>query len=485
MGTRPMAEADMPPATIETDICVIGAGSGGLSVAAGASQMGARVVLIEKGEMGGDCLNTGCVPSKALLAAGHAARAVRTAGRFGVRATLDGIDGKAVYDHVEGVIDAIRPMDSPERFEGLGVTVIAEHGRFTGPTTVQAGPTEIRAKRVVVATGSSAGVPPILGLDTVPFLTNETVFARDALPDHLIVIGGGPIGVEMAQAHADLGCKVTVLELFSIMANDDPELVDVVRRQLVADGIDLREGIKISGVEKTASGIAVTVDNDGTAERIEGSHLLVAAGRRPNVDGLDLEKAGIEATAKGITVDARLRTTNKKVFAIGDVAGGLQFTHVAGYHAGVVIKNALFRLPAKADHSTVPWVTYTAPELAQVGLTEKAAKEKGIEFNILRWPFHENDRAQAERETEGLVKAIVTPKGKILGCGIVGRQAGEHIQLWVLALSKGMKVGDLATVIVPYPTLGEVSKRAAGSFFTPKLFSEKTRAIVRFLLKLG
>lgn len=472
------------PTRIDTDICIIGAGSGGLSVAAGASQMGARVVLVEKGEMGGDCLNYGCVPSKALLAAGHAAQAVRNAGRFGVRATLDGVDGKAVYGHVESVIDAIRPMDSQERFEGLGVTVIREHGRFTGPDRVQAGATEIRAKRFVVATGSSAAVPSIPGLDGVDFLTNESVFDRDNLPDHLIVIGGGPIGVEMAQAHAQLGCKVTLLEMFSIMANDDPELVDVVRRALVAGGIDIREGIKIAGVEKTDTGVAVTIEDGGETRRIAGSHLLVAAGRRANVAGLDLEKAGIDHTPKGIKVDARLRSTNKKVFAIGDVAGGLQFTHVAGYHAGVVIKNALFRIPAKADHSTVPWVTYTSPELAQVGLTEKKARDAGIEFNVLRWPFHENDRAQAERETEGLIKAIVTPKGKILGCGIAGHQAGEHIQLWVLALAKGMKVGDLATIILPYPTLGEVSKRAAGSYFTPKLFTDRTRAIVRFLLKL-
>jgi pyruvate/2-oxoglutarate dehydrogenase complex dihydrolipoamide dehydrogenase (E3) component len=476
---------DTPPARIDADICVIGGGSGGLSVAAGASQMGARVVLIEKGEMGGDCLNYGCVPSKALLAAGHAAQAVRGAGRFGVRATLDGIDGAAVYAHVEGVIDAIRPLDSQERFEGLGVTVIREHGRFTGPDRVQAGATEIRAKRFVVATGSSAAVPPIPGLDAVPFLTNESVFDREILPDHLIVIGGGPIGVEMAQAHAQLGCKVTLLEMFAIMANDDPDLVDVVRRSLVAGGIDIREGVKIAAVEKTDMGVAVTVEDGGETQRITGSHLLVAAGRRANVAGLDLEKAGIDYTPKGITVDRRLRSSNKKVFAIGDVAGGLQFTHVAGYHAGVVIKNALFRLPAKADHATVPWVTYTAPELAQVGLTEKKAREAGIDFSVLRWPFHENDRAQAERETEGLVKAIVTPKGKILGCGIVGPHAGEHIHLWVLALTKGMKVGDLATIIAPYPTLGEVSKRAAGSFFTPELFSDRTRAIVRFLLKLG
>ncbi len=474
----------MTGGVLEPDICVIGAGSGGLSIAAGASQMGANVVLLEKGEMGGDCLNYGCVPSKALLAAGHAAAAIAGAKRFGVHATLDKIDDPAVYAHVEGVIDAIRPMDSQERFEGMGVTVIREAGRFTAPDRVEAGGRTIRAKRFVIATGSSPAVPPIPGLDTVDFLTNETVFARDALPRHLVVIGGGPIGVEMAQAHAQLGCRVTLLEMFTIMANDDPELVDVVRQKLVAEGIDVVEGAAVKAVEKTADGIAVVTEKDGQAGRVEGSHLLVAAGRRANVDGLDLEKAGIAYTAKGVTVDTRLRTSNGKVFAVGDVAGGPQFTHVAGYHAGVAIKNILFRIPAKADHSTVPWVTYTVPELAQVGLTEKAAKEKGLEFEILRWPFHENDRAQAERSTGGFVKAVVTPKGKVLGCGIVGPQAGEHIQVWALALTKGLKAGDLAQVIVPYPTLGEVSKRAAGSFFTPKLFSERTRKIVRLLLRL-
>ncbi|MEK9673265.1 MAG: FAD-dependent oxidoreductase [Rhodospirillaceae bacterium] len=469
---------------IEADICVIGAGSGGLSVAAGASQMGARVVLLEKGEMGGDCLNYGCVPSKALLAAGHAADSVRHAKRFGVNATLEGIEGAAVYGHVEGVIDAIRPMDSQERFEGLDVTVIRAAGRFTGSDTVLAGDTEIRAKRIVVATGSRAAIPPIPGLGQVDYLTNETVFDGPNLPEHLVVIGGGPIGVEMAQAHAHLGCRVTVVEMFSIMANDDPELVDVVRRRLIRDGVDLREGAKVLRIEKTPSGVRVVIDRDGAEQAVDGTHLLVAAGRTANVDGLGLEKAGIEYSPKGIHVDARLRTTNRRVFAIGDVAGALQFTHVAGYHAGVVIKNALFRLPAKADHINVPWVTYTSPELAQVGLTEKQARDAGHAFDILRWPFHENDRAQAERDADGFVKAVVTKKGKVLGCGIAGPHAGEHIIAWSLALSKGLKVGDLAQFIVPYPTLGEVTKRAAGSFYVSKLFSERTRAIVRFLLRL-
>lgn len=471
---------------IKTDICVIGAGSGGLSVAAGAQQMGADTVLIEKHKMGGDCLNFGCVPSKALLAAGHAAQHIRTAGRFGVNAGAPEIDAKSVFQHVHGAIAAIAPNDSVERFSGLGVNVIEAAGRFVDEKTVEAGGTNISARRFVIATGSSAFVPPIDGLDSVPYYTNETVFYSDVLPEHLIVIGGGPIGIELAQAHRQLGCRVTVLEMFTVMPKDDPELVDVVRRGLDRDGVVIREGINILRVEKSVDGVAVVLETDNGEEKISGSHLLVATGRRANVDGLGLEAAGVRYSPKGIDVDARLRTSNKKIFAIGDVAGGLQFTHVAGYHAGIVIKNALFRLPAKADHSNVPWVTYTSPELAQVGLTEAQAKEThGRDIRILRWPFHENDRAQAEGETEGMVKAVTTKKGAILGCGIAGPHAGELIQTWVLAMSNKIKIGGMATMIAPYPTFGEVNKRAAGSFYTPSLFSEKTRKIVRFLTKFG
>jgi len=470
---------------LDVDICVIGAGSGGLSVAAGASQMGASTVLVEKDRMGGDCLNTGCVPSKALLAAAHAADAVRGAGRFGIRVGDPVIDADGVFGHVHKTIAAIEPNDSVDQFEGLGVHVIQAAGRFTGPTEVVAGDTTVQARRVVVATGSRALVPPIDGLDSVPYLTNETVFEQTTLPEHLVVIGGGPIGIELAQAHASLGAKVTVLEMFAILSKDDPELADFVRTRLDEDRIDIREGVRVTGVARTDRGVSVTIDMDGATESVEGTALLVAAGRQANVDGLDLEKAGIDYSAKGIAVDDRLRTSNRKAFAIGDVAGGYQFTHVAGYHAGVVIKNALFRIPAKADMRVVPWVTYTAPELAQVGFTEAEARKRGGDIRILRWPFHENDRAQAEGETRGLIKAVTTAKGEILGCGIVGPGAGELIQTWVLAMSQKIKIGAIAQMIAPYPTLGEVSKRAAGSFYTPKLFSDKTRRIVRFLARFG
>jgi len=465
------------------DICVIGAGSGGLSVAAGASQMGASVALIEKDKMGGDCLNTGCVPSKAMLAAGHAAQGHRLSGRFGVEAGEPAIDANGVFGHIHAVIAAIEPNDSIERFEGMGVSVIKGAGRFTSPKEVEVDGTRITARRFVVATGSSAFVPPIPGLNDVDFYTNENIFEADVLPSHLIVIGGGPIGIEMAQAHRHLGARVTVLEMFTVMPKDDEELVAVVRRQLAEDGIDILEGVNIEGISKTETGISVALKDEN--KTIEGSHILVATGRRANVHGLGLDEAGINFSDKGIAVDARLRTSNKKIFAIGDVAGGLQFTHVAGYHAGVVIKNALFRLPAKADTRNVPWVTYTTPELAQVGLTEAEAQKKYNDIRVLRWPFHENDRAQAEADSDGMVKAVVTKKGQILGCGIVGAQAGELIQTWVLAMSEKTKIGAIAQMIAPYPTRGEASKRAAGSFYTPSLFSERTRKIVRFLRLFG
>ena len=470
---------------LKVDICVIGAGSGGLTVAAGASQMGATTVLLERGRMGGDCLNYGCVPSKAMIAAGQAAEAVRGAARFGVEAGDPRIDFERVHDHVHDVIAGIAPHDSVERFEGLGVKVIQSAGRFTGPATVSADGYDIDARRIVIATGSSAAVPPIPGLDTVPFLTNETVFDRKAAPEHLIVIGGGPIGAELAQAHRHLGARVTILEMFSVLGKDDPELADIVKLRLRKDGIDIREGIKIDRVERAANGVSVHIEQDGEAETITGTDILVAAGRRPNVDGLELETAGIEYSPKGIAVDQRLRTSNKRVFAIGDVAGSYQFTHMAGYHAGIVIRNALFRLPAKVNYAAVPWVTYTTPELAHVGMGEADARKAHGDIRVLRFPFAENDRAQAERETDGLVKVVTTRKGIVVGASMVGPHAGELIQSWILPISKRMHIKHMAGVILPYPTLGEVNKRAAGSFYTPTLFSDRTRKIVKFLGKFG
>lgn len=464
---------------IKTDILIIGAGSGGLSVAAGAVQMGADVVLLEGHEMGGDCLNYGCVPSKALIASGKAAHAQRHAAPYGVANAPGTVDYAAAKDHVADVIAQIAPVDSQERFEGLGVKVIRAYGRFISRDEVQAGDTVIKARRIVIATGSSPLVPPIPGLDTVPYETNETLFKLREKPDHLLIIGGGPIGMEMAQAHLRLGCKVTVIEGMKALGKDDPETARVVLDTLRDEGVVIEENATAAEVRGTAGKIEVEA-KDGRI--FKGSHLLIAVGRKANTDKLDLDKAGIEPAKGGIKVDASLRTTNRKVYAIGDVAGGLQFTHVAGYHAGVIIRSMLFGLPSRAKTSHIPWATYTDPELAQVGLTEAEAREKhGDRLEVVRFHYEHNDRALAERKTKGFIKVMVV-KGRPVGASIVGHQAGELIGLWALALANGMKMSQIAAMVAPYPTIGEVNKRAAGAYFSLRLFeSDLVKRVVRFV----
>jgi len=464
------------------DVCVVGGGSAGLVVAAGAAQLGLDVVLVERALMGGDCLNFGCVPSKALIAAARAAQAQRSGAAFGIAPVEPAVDFGKVMDHVAGVIAAIAPNDSVERFEKMGVRVLREEARFTGGTELLAGGHRIRSKRIVLATGSRPALPQVPGLADVPHFTNETIFANRTLPSHLVVLGGGPIGLEMAQAFRRLGSKVTVLEAATCLAKDDPELVAIVLARLRGEGIELCENARVARLERTADGIAAVLEG---GPRIEGSHLLVAAGRTPTIDGLDLDKAGIAHTRRGITVDDRLRTSNRNVWAIGDCNGRYAFTHMAGYEASLFIRGALFRAPAKLDAGLVPWATYTDPELAQVGLSERDARARhGDGIRILRWKFAENDRAQTEHETDGLVKAITDRRGRILGAGIAGPQAGELIQSWCLALSGRLKISTLAGFVPPYPTLGETAKRAAGSYYTETLFGSRSRSLVRFLARL-
>lgn len=470
---------------IQADICVIGAGSGGLSVAAGAAQMGAVTVLIERDRMGGDCLNYGCVPSKSLLAAALAASRASRAAAFGIDLAPPRVEAARVQQHLRTVIAAIAPHDSVARFAGLGVQVIHADARFTGPRDVIAGANVVRARRFVIATGSRPAIPPIPGLAATPFLTNETIFDLQVVPAHLVVIGGGPVGVEMAQAYQRLGAHVTIIEAAALLPRDDPELVAVLRRRLRADGIEVIEGVEVERIEGDPGLISVHIVDDGQGRRIDGSHLLIATGRRANVEGLDLATAGIDYTRQGIDVDARLRTRNRRVFAIGDVIGGYCFTHAAAYHASVVLKNALFRWPAKVDHRALPHVTYGEPELAQLGLTEAAATARGLACRVLRATYADNDRAQAERLTEGMAKIIVAPTGHILGAGIVGAHAGELIHPWVLAMQQRLKIGAIATMLAPYPTFGEINKQAAGRFFADWLFRPATRRIVRLLAHLG
>ncbi|GGB10956.1 dihydrolipoyl dehydrogenase family protein [Allosediminivita pacifica] len=464
---------------IRCDLLVIGAGSGGLSVAAGASQMGANVVLLEGGEMGGDCLNYGCVPSKALIASAKVAHGMTTAAPYGISPRSPEIDYAAAKDHVKQAIATIAPVDSQERFEGLGVRVIREFGRFVDHRTVEAGQHSITARRVVIATGSSPFVPPIPGLEDVPYLTNESLWELRERPSHLLIIGGGPIGMEMAQAHRRLGCRVTVIEGGKAFAKDDPETAAVVLEALREEGVEIAEDALASAVRKDGPNLTVETE-DGRS--FTGTHLLIAVGRKANVEGLDLERAGIKRTKTGVDVDDNLRTANRRVYAVGDAAGGMMFTHVAGYHGGQVIRPLLFALPGKARTAHLPTATYTDPELAQVGLTEAQAREKhGDKAEVARFEYAHNDRAIAERKTAGLIKVMVVG-GKPVGASIAGHQAGEHIALWSLAIANGLKMSQVSAMVAPYPTYAEINKRAAGAYFTPRLFGNDTvKKVVRLV----
>ena len=465
--------------TIKADIAVLGAGSGGLSVAAGAAQLGLKVVLFEKGEMGGDCLNYGCVPSKVLIAAASAAHEARHGSHLGVTAKSVSVDFARVMAHVHATIATIAPVDSQERFEGLGVQVIREAARFVDARTVASDSVRVEARKIVVATGSRAMIPPIPGLDTTPHLTNETIFELKALPERLIVLGGGPIGVELGQAFRRLGSEVVIIEAAEILGREDPAAARVVLDQLRADGVELLAGHKAIRVE---AGPTIILSHAEGETRISGTHLLVAVGRTPSLEGLDLDKAGIAHDRNGIITDRSLRSSNRRVFAVGDAAGRGQFTHLAGAHASLVVRRAIFALPVNADTLAVPRVTYCDPELAAIGLGEaEARKAHGADIRIQTFEFAENDRAQAEGDTRGFGKLITTAKGKVLGVTLVGRHAGDHIHLWSLVLSAGLKLSQLTGMIAPYPTRGEIGKRLAGAFYTPALFSDRTRKLVSIL----
>lgn len=465
------------------DICVIGAGSGGLSVAAAAAAFGVPVVLIENGKMGGECLNTGCVPSKSLIAAGKRARAIADARAFGITAEPAAVDFPKVQSHVHDVIAAIAPNDSKERFNGMGVRVIEGTARFADRNTVVVDEIKIAARRFVVATGSSPSLPPIPGLERVPYLTNETVFDLTTRPEHLIVIGAGPIGLELAQAFRRLGSAVTVLEAGEPLAREDQECAAIVLEALARERVEVRNNAAVTRVEHAGSKVKVILGEG--AQAIEGSHLLIATGRKANTEALALERAGIACDRNGIVVDKSLKTTNPRVYAIGDVAGRGQFTHLANHHAGLVIRNALFRLPVKVNADLVPRVTFTDPELAHVGLTETEARARGITIRLLRWPYHENDRAQAERQTTGHIKVVTDKRGKITGATIVGEAAGELITAWTLAISRGLNIRAVAGMIVPYPTLAEIGKRAAITYFLPSLTNIWVRRIIALLRRFG
>ena len=469
---------------LKPDICVIGAGAAGLSVAAGVAQMGTSVVLIEQSLMGGDCLNYGCIPSKALLAAAHAVHEAQNAKKFGIDVSVKSIDFDLVRQHVDSVVKSIEPNDSIERFNNLGVEVIIGRANFVSPTILVVNGIEVRASRYVLAIGSEAFVPEIQGLSSVPYYTNKTIFALNELPSALIVLGGGPIGVELAQAYKHLGSKVIIVELGTILAREDPDLVHELRKSLLDSGVLIYEHAKPSSFAKVNEEISLRFIHHNESKTIIGSHILVACGRMVPVDKLGLSDAGIKCNNKSILVDKSLRTSNKKVYALGDCVGHQQLTHVASYQASIVIRNILFWQSAKTIYDHIPRVVYTNPEVAYVGLSETDARiryKKNV--RVLVWDFNATDRAIAELRTEGFIKVIIGARGTILGCGIVGPLAGELIQTWVLAISQGLKIGSVANMVTPYPTFGEASKRAAGEYYKPILFGAWMKRIVRFLAK--
>lgn len=469
----------------EYDLCVIGGGSAGLVAAAGGAAMGAKVVLVEKHKMGGDCLNYGCVPSKALLHSAKVAQTMRDADDAAIEAHVPDVSLIQVMQRVRSVIRSIEPNDSPERFQGLGVEVIFGVGKFTDRKHFAVNGRTLAARKFIIATGSRPAIPDIPGLKATPFLTNETVFSLDEPVPSLIVLGAGPIGVELAQAFIRLGSKVQVVDHKAhILKNEDPDMAEIVKAKLREEGIKLHLGVTAVAVEGEAGGLRVLIKHrDGGEQWLEGTHLLVATGRRANVEHLGLDAAGVEVKGGRILTDKYLRTGNRDIYACGDVVGPYQFTHMAEHHAGVALRGALFHLPAKIEEHVIPWCTFTDPELARVGLSETQAKAQGIDYQVYTFPFEEVDRAITDGAAEGLAKIITAPNGRLLGAAIAGPNAGELIHEYVLALSKKMKVGDLANVIHIYPTLAQINRRVAHQQRKAKL-TPRTKRWMKLLFGL-
>jgi pyruvate/2-oxoglutarate dehydrogenase complex dihydrolipoamide dehydrogenase (E3) component len=469
----------------QVDLCIIGAGSAGLSAASGAAQLGLSVVLFEQGRMGGDCLNVGCVPSKALIEAARRAQQVRDAGRFGVEADEPRVDWGKVQAHVRGAIAAIAPNDSQERFEGLGVTVIREGARFVDARTVESQSARVRARRFIIATGSRPVMPTLPGLEAVAHHSNESIFDIDALPGKLIVLGGGAVGVELGQAFRRLGAEVCIVEAARLLGGADREAVEAA--SLRAEGVELLEGWSAVAALPHASGVALTLRDAAGAERIvTGTHLLITTGRKPALDGLGLEAGGIAFDARGIKTDDTLRSvSNRRVWALGDAAGRGYFTHAAGWHASVWVRNVLFKARTRVDAQAMPSVVFSDPELAQIGLTEAEARARhGDAVKVSRWSFHDNDRAHTARDTDGFCKIVSSAKGAIVGATLVGAEAGELIAPIGLAMAKKLSLRALTEPIIAYPTRVEIVKRAASAAFAPILFSDRTRALVNVLKRI-
>ncbi|MEN8136237.1 MAG: FAD-dependent oxidoreductase [Thermodesulfobacteriota bacterium] len=469
------------------DIGIIGGGAAGLTVASGAAQLGAKTLLIEKeSELGGDCLHFGCVPSKTLIKTAHVYHLMQNGPRFGLPAMArQPVDFKVVADRIRSVVGKIQQHDSVERFCKLGAKIEFGAPRFTDEHTVDLGGKSISAQKWLLATGSSPAMPPVEGLEQVPYLTNREIFYLDKLPESLIILGAGPIAIEMAQAFCRLGSRVTVIQRNTqILSKEDQDMADLVMNVLQAEGVTFHLGCKMLRARDLGDRREITIGtSDGKELAISGAEILVALGRSVNIDGLGLAEIGVDFDRKGIKVDKRLRTSQKHIYGAGDVIGGYQFTHAAGYEGGIVISNAIFHLPRKVDYTWMPWCTYTGPELASIGMNEKMARAAGLDYQIWTENFADNDRSLAEGEESGQIKLLLGKSNKPIGVQIVGLHAGELLGQWVAALNGKVKLSGLAGAIHPYPTLTEINKRVVGSTFSGKIFSEKVRKILKFLFR--
>ena len=468
-------------ARYDYDIAVVGGGAAGLTVASGASQLGAKTLLIEKEPvLGGDCLHYGCVPSKTLIKSAHVYHQMRHPERYGLPPVkLPPVDFAQVAERIREVIASIQEHDSVERFCGLGVKVEFGDAEFVDEHSVRLGGRTISAARWVVATGSSPDAPDFPGLARTPHLTNKEIFSLTRLPESLIVLGGGPIACEMAQAFARLGAHVEVIQRSGqILSNEDKDMADLAMDALAREGVVFHLGATVREVRDVGGLREVDIElGDGSRRTVRGEQLLSALGRRANLDGLKLENAGLRPQRGGLDVDDRMRTTQKHIFAAGDATGRHRFTHAAGYEGGVVVANAVLRLPRKADYTNLPWCTYTWPELASVGLNEKRAREAKVDVEVLTENFATNDRAWAEGETTGRIKLLLAG-GKPAGVQIVGPHAGELIGEWVAVRAGGVKLSAIAGAMHPYPTLSEINKRVVSSHLGRKLFSDKVRGML-------
>ncbi len=475
-------------AAYEFDLGIIGGGAGGLTVAAGAAQLGAKTLLIEKEkDLGGDCLHYGCVPSKTLIRSAHLYHLIKHAERFGLPpATTAPVDFQQIVKRIRGVIAVIQQHDSEERFCRLGARVLFGSPTFIDDHAVRLNGTIYAARRWVLATGSSPAIPPIKGLDFTPFVTNREIFYLDRLPQSMIILGAGPIGCEMAQSFCRLGSEIHVIDLApQILVKEDRDMADLVRERLHAEGVKFYLGARIEAVQDHGHCRAVSIiDNEGRALTLEAETILMALGRSPNTAGLGLESIGVACDRMGVKVDSRLRTSQKHIYAIGDVNGGYQFTHAAGYEGGIVLSNAVFHLPRRADYSYLPWCTYTDPALGSIGMNEKQARLAGIRYSVWAEEFQNNDRSLADGDPTGKIKMLLDEHENPIGIQILGAHAGDLLAEWVAVLNGRVKLATLAAAVHPYPTLAEINKRIAGKYLAPKLFSEKVRKGLRLFFQL-